>query len=92
MKKQLTSALDAILKDRGLYDKVLSAAVKATIARQIDEERSRQHLTKHQLAIRMHTSRTVLDSLLDPKNDSVTLKTLQKAAGALGKKLAIAIV
>ncbi|MBA3708679.1 MAG: XRE family transcriptional regulator [Planctomycetes bacterium] len=92
MKKPLISALDPILKERGLYDKVYSAAVKAVIARQIDEERSRQHLTKQQLAHRMHTSRTVLDSLLDPANESVTLKTLQKAAGALGKKLAVAII
>lgn len=37
----------------------------------------------------MRTSRTAVDRLLDPKNISVTLNTLEKAALVLGKKLSI---
>ena len=44
------------------------------------------------MAKRMNTSRTALNSLLDPQNKSVTLKTLEQAASALGKKLLIELV
>lgn len=37
----------------------------------------------------MNTSRAALDRLLNPKNDSVTLATLTKAANVLGKKLVL---
>lgn len=40
----------------------------------------------------MHTSRAVLDRLLDETNPSVTLATLEKAAIALGRKLHVEIV
>jgi antitoxin HicB len=39
----------------------------------------------------MGTSRSALDRLLDPKNQSVSLKTLDKAATSLGKRLIIQI-
>ena len=38
------------------------------------------------------TSRTSLDRLLDPENTSVTLKTLERAATVLDKRLQIALV
>ena len=40
----------------------------------------RDHLTKTAMAERMQTSSRALDRLLDPKNTSVTLHTLQRAA------------
>ena len=40
----------------------------------------------------MRTSRTSLDRLLDPENTSVTLKTLERAATVLGKRLQIELV
>jgi antitoxin HicB len=40
------------------------------------------------MARAMHTSRPALDRLLDPANPSVTLDTLQRAATAVGRKLA----
>ena len=48
-----------------------------------------QSLTKVELAQRMRTSRAALDRLLDPKNPSVTLLTLQRAAKAVGGRLNI---
>ena len=41
------------------------------------------------MAKKMRTSRAVLDKLLDPESDFVTLKTLEQAAIALGKKLKV---
>ncbi|MEO0708936.1 MAG: Fis family transcriptional regulator, partial [Cyanobacteria bacterium J06649_5] len=53
---------------------------------------STQGLNKSQMAAQMRTSRTSLDRLLDPDNTSVTLKTLERAATVLGKRLQIALV
>ena len=41
------------------------------------------------MARRMRTSRAVLDSVLDPDNDAVTLSTLRKAATAVGRELGL---
>jgi len=43
-------------------------------------------------ALKMHTSRSSLDRLFDPENESVTLGTLNKAAAALGRKLEVQLV
>ena len=40
----------------------------------------------------MKTSRAALDRLLDPRNDSLALRTLARAAEALGKRLHVALV
>ena len=44
-------------------------------------------LSKAAMAERMKTSRSQLDRLLDPDNESVTLHTMKKAAEAVGLKL-----
>jgi antitoxin HicB len=43
-----------------------------------------QNVSKVEMARRMGSSRSALDRLLDPDNDSVTLGTLRKAAAAVG--------
>jgi antitoxin HicB len=40
----------------------------------------------------MKTSRTRLERLLDPDNPNVLLETVQKAASAVGKRMAIGLV
>lgn len=40
----------------------------------------------------MHTSRAAVDRLLSPKNPSVTLDTMDRAAAALGMTLTISVV
>ena len=40
----------------------------------------------------MKTSRAVVDRLLNPDNNSLTLHTLESAANVLGKRLHISIV
>ena len=64
-------------------------AAKRVIAFQIAKEMKRSRLSKSEMAHRMKTSRPALDRLLDPKNRSVTLSTLERAASAVGKKLKV---
>jgi hypothetical protein len=42
-----------------------------------------RNVTKTEVARRMKTSRAVVNRLLDPDNDSLTLTTLQKAAAVV---------
>ena len=64
-------------------------AIKRVLAWQVSDAMSSQGLNKSQMAEQMRTSRTSLDRLLDPENTSITLKTLERAATVLGKRLQI---
>lgn len=86
------SSLDELLEEDGILAEVNAIAIKRVLAWQVSEAMSNQGLNKSQMAEQMMTSRTSLDRLLDPENTSVTLKTLERAATVLGKRLHIALV
>jgi antitoxin HicB len=88
-KKQIGSNFDDFLREEGIFDEVEAAAIKRVIAFQIEKEMERRKLSKTEMAKRMKTSRAAFERLLDPKNTSVTLNTLGRAASALGKKLRV---
>lgn len=92
MKKHLGSTLDDFLAEDGTLEESIAVAVKRVIAWQIEQEMTRQKLTKSSLAKKMHTSRAALDRLLDRSDTSLTLITLASAAGALGRKLKLELV
>jgi hypothetical protein len=52
----------------------------------------KRRVTKAALARQMNTSRAQLDRLLDPENQSVTLRTVARAANILGMKVQIELV
>jgi DNA-binding Xre family transcriptional regulator len=66
--------------------------VKEVVAFQILEMMAERKISKLEMAKRMGTSRSALDRLLDPNNPSVSLKTLDRAAASLGKKLSIQLI
>jgi antitoxin HicB len=80
---------DEFLDKEGLLAETEDAAIKEIIADQIKVAMQRQHLSKSAMAARMKTSRRQLDRLLDPKNPSVTLSTLRRAASAVGRNLRV---
>lgn len=86
------SSFDNFLKEEGIYEEVTVAALKKVLAWQIAEEMKRQHLSKVQMAARMHTSRSQLDRLLDEEKTGVTLETIQRAAAAVGRELRIELI
>ncbi|HAE02092.1 MAG TPA: Fis family transcriptional regulator, partial [Rhodospirillaceae bacterium] len=45
-----------------------------------------------EMARRLETSRSQLDRILDPRNDSISLKVLKKAAHAVGRSIKIELV
>ncbi len=86
-KKNVGSGFDEFLEEEGLLEEATAVAVKRVIAFQLAEKMSEYSLSKSEMARRMSTSRSALDRLLDPKNVSVTLQTLQSAVQALGGRL-----
>ena len=85
----LGSDFDDFLAEEGMLADVESVAIKRVVAFQIAQLIKQQNISKSEMARRMNTSRSSLDRLLDPENDSVTLQTLERAAQALGKRLRV---
>ena len=88
-KKNIGCSFDNLLAEDAMLEEVTAVALKRVIAWQIAEEMKAQHLTKTELAKRMHTSRAALNRLLDEEDSSLTLTTLASAAAALGKTINI---
>ena len=88
----MKSDFDDFLKEEGIYEQTNDIAIKRVIAYQLEQEMKAQKITKTKMAQLMHTSRAVVNRLLNPDNSSLTLNTLEAASNALGKKLNISIV
>jgi antitoxin HicB len=89
--KNVGSDFDDFLREEGILAEVEKAAIKEIVASQILQLMTEQKISKIEMSKRMGTSRSALDRLLNPQNTSVSLKTLDKAATSLGKKLVIHI-
>ncbi|MFA4828205.1 MAG: hypothetical protein WC855_09930 [Thermodesulfovibrionales bacterium] len=87
--KHLGENFDDFLREQDMLAGAEAVAAKRVLSFQIEKEMRKKGLTKVEMATQMRTSRTAVDRLLDPKNISVTLNTLEKAALVLGKKLSI---
>ena len=90
--KNIGSNFDDFLQEEGVLADAEAVAVKRVVAYQIRQLMEKQRLSKKEMAQKMGTSRSALDRLLNPTNTSVSLKTLDKAAASLGKKIVIQLV
>lgn len=91
MKRNRGSDFDDFLREEGILEEVEALATKRLIAHELGVLMVKKKLSKAVLARRMGTSRSQVDRLLDPKNESVTLATLAKAAAAVGQHLRITL-
>jgi transcriptional regulator with XRE-family HTH domain len=91
-KKHVGSDFEGFLADDGTLAEATIIAVKRVLAWELAEAMRQQNITKAEMARRMETSRPALDRLLDAENDSVTLRTLDRAAKAIGKRLQLDLV
>mgnify|MGYP006283246037 CR=1 FL=1 len=66
-----------------------SSNTKRMLVYQIERSLAKTDTSRAQLAVLMNTSRAAVNRLLDPKNKSINLQTLERASQALGKKLHI---
>ena len=75
------------LREQGTYEQTTETAIKRVLASQLAAAMKEPRISKVEMARRLATSRSQLDRLLDPDNDTVTLATLAKAAHALGRTI-----
>lgn len=83
------STLDDFLSKEGTLEEVSARAIKRVIAWQLAEAMKTQGLTKTAMAERMHTSRSMLDRLLNETDTGLTIETLSRAAQALGYRVKV---
>ena len=85
------SSFDVLLEEDASLAQVESIALKKVIVYELQKIMDENHITKREMAQRMHTSRSSLDRLLDPRHPNVTLETIERAAIALGKKVELSL-
>jgi len=90
--KNIGSNFDEFLKEEGILEKIQETAVKRVLAYQIQQAMQSNHLSKSAMAKKMKTSRSALERLLNPDDESVTLRTMKKAAAATGRSLKIELL
>ena len=78
--QHIGSSFESWLDEEGLRKEVTAAAAKAVIALQLAWEMKKKKITKQRMAALMKTSRAQVDRLLDRKNGSATIETLQRGA------------
>lgn len=83
------SSFDAFLKADGIYEDVQNAAIKKVLSAKLEAAMFDQNISKTDMAKRLKTSRSQLDRLLDPDNETITLQTASRAAAVLGMTLEI---
>ena len=89
--KNIGSTFDRFLKEEKIFEEVEAKALKRVISLFIEQQLKKDHITKTELAKKMHTSRAAVNRLLDPKNTSVTLNSIVKVMVVLDKKLQVII-
>jgi hypothetical protein len=93
MKKQHRGQeFSEFLEELGIREQVEAQAIKEILADEVRRAMAEENLTKTAMAGRMKTSRRALERLLDPRNTSITLHTMQRAATAVGRKLKLELV
>jgi phage-related protein/predicted XRE-type DNA-binding protein len=85
------STFDSFLDEECIREEVEAVAIKRVLAWQLEQAMRKRQMTKKAMAEQLRTSRSQLDRLLDPKNVSVTLDTVARAARAVGKRLIIRV-
>ena len=86
------SSFDAFLAEEGILEECTAVAIKRVLARQIEQEMKRHHLSKAAMARKMKTSRSQLDRLLNADNTGISLEVMQRAASVVGRRLEISLV
>lgn len=90
--KHIGSNFDDFLNEVGELEEATAIAVKRVIAWQIGQAMEAAGVNKSLLAKRMHTSRTVVDRILDSTDTGLTLETMTRAATALGFRVKVDLV
>lgn len=87
--KHIGTSFDDFLTETSDLAETNAIAIKRVVAWELSAKMEQEKITKTAMAKTLETSRSALNRLLDPKNTSITLHTLENAAKVIGKKLHI---
>jgi len=90
-KKHMGSSIDDFLKEEGIFEESQAQAIKEVIAWQLAQAMKKKKISKARMAKLLKTSRSQVDRILDAKDD-ITLSSLQRAAGIVGRRVVIELV
>ncbi len=90
--KNIGGLFDDFLEEEGIFHEVEAVAIKKYFAALIVKKMEDDNISKSRMAELMDTSRSAVNRLLDPYNNSITLKTMECAAKAVGKKLKLELI
>jgi len=90
-KKHMGSSVDDFLKEEGIFEEAQAQAVKEVVAWQLAKAMKKKNISKNRMAALLKTSRTQVDRLLSAKDD-ITLRSLERAAAAVGRRVTIELV
>lgn len=85
----LGSSFDTFLKEEGIFEEVQAAAIKKVLAAALEKYMEENKISKTAMALKLDSSRSFLDKILDEENTSITLATMCKISAAIGKKISI---
>ena len=89
--EHIGSNFDDFLREEGIFTEVEEIAIKKVFAYKVKAEMKKNKITQEEMAKRMHTKRPTVARALNPANTAITLKTMEKIARALNKKLEISL-
>ena len=89
--ENIGSSTDDFLKEEGILEETQAQAIKEVIAWQLAEAMKMQQISKNKMAAVLKASRSQVDRLLDLQND-ITLRSLQRAAAVVGRRVNIELV
>ena len=88
-KKHIGSSFDDFLQEEGILEGSEAVAIKRVLAYALEEKMLRENISKNRVAKELETSRPAVDRILDPKNTSITLNTMEKVAKYVNKRLTL---
>ena len=80
------------LREEGIYEECRAGAMKKIIAYELELAMQANNISQAKMAELLGTSKTAVRRLLDPKNASITLLTINKVASVLGKDVDLKFV
>jgi antitoxin HicB len=89
--KHIGSSIDDFLKGEGIFEEAQGQAIKEVVAWQLARAMKKKNLSKKKMAALLKTSHTLVDRLLDARDD-ITLSSLQRAAAVVGRRVLIELV
>jgi len=89
---RIGASFEDFLKEEGTLEETSALAVKRVLAWKLRQAMSERAISKAEMAKAMRTSRSQLDRILDPDNQSVQLDSIIKAARAVGRTLRVELV